>query len=135
MATHIHAAGKFCKFVAMISVGESGQSFPLTAGERAQALQLLDEVRRWRLTAPRWNGVAEVIEELAGALAAADGAAASQAIADLELVGPTRAIPLGTPPVLPAPALVLERTAELIHSLTSLDGDPDDAGRDAAPGS
>jgi|SRR5580693_168806 hypothetical protein len=119
----------------MITEGEYSEPFPLTADEREEALQLLCDVRQWRLPEPRWTWVTEALEQLASALAAADGAAARQAVAVLEQVGPTRAIPLGTPPAGPAPAPILLRTAELIHSLTSLDGDPDDAGRDADPGS
>jgi hypothetical protein len=119
----------------MITEGEYSESCPLTADEREEALQLLRDVRQWRLPEPRWKWVTEAVEQLASALAAVDGAAAGQAVATLEQVGPTRAIPLGTAPVVPAPAPVLQRIAVLIHSLTSLDGDPDDASRDADPGS
>ncbi len=89
---------------------------------RADALDVLTDALQWRLTEARWAAFRTAVGTLAAALRAGDGEAVRAAVAELELLGPVRATPIGREPVVPAPEPVREEINELVHAL---DDDPE----------
>jgi hypothetical protein len=83
----------------------------------ADALYVLDEMPDWRLAPPRWKRVLLILDRLSGALARADAEQIRDAVADLELSGPTRIQQIGTADRTGVPDLVLERRNTLVHTL------------------
>jgi hypothetical protein len=84
---------------------------------RQDALDVLQDVTRWRLTGSRWESVADIVESLSAAREAGDWAALRAAVYDLELAGPVRATRIGADAVVPAPDPVREEINELVHAL------------------
>ena len=64
---------------------------PLDATLRADALDVLQDVVRWRLTAARWATVCGALDAMRVAYDAGDVDALREAVYDLELAGPVRA--------------------------------------------
>ena len=84
---------------------------------RAEALDVISDALRWRLVAQRWHAIEEVLAAMDAALAANDLQALAAATADLELAGPLRITPIGSPPVVPPPPPVRDRLNRLVTSL------------------
>ncbi|GAB1817681.1 CATRA system-associated protein [Herbidospora sp. RD11066] len=78
---------------------------------------VLDDLPEWRLSIPRWERVREALDACAVAVAARDVHAVRDAIAALELLGPTRVTRIGAVPVVAPPPEVVERRDHLVHSL------------------
>jgi hypothetical protein len=85
----------------------------------ADALEALRKMEDWRLTAPRWELIGEVLDELAEAYATGDPGDLLAAVADLQPTSPVRATRLGSAVVTGAPGPVLDRRNVLIHALTT----------------
>ncbi|CCH32128.1 CATRA system-associated protein [Actinosynnema sp. NPDC047251] len=83
----------------------------------ADALDVLDDLIKWQLTARRWERVAELLDELGAAGRAGDDVRLREVVGALELVSPIRATPIGTEPTTPVPPVVLERRNERVDSL------------------
>lgn len=81
------------------------------------AVDVLRDALVWRLTEGHWVAVGRAVDSLATALAAKDAEAFREAVYDLELAGPVRAVSAQTPPTDLAPVVVRERINELIHTL------------------
>ncbi|MEV7628708.1 CATRA system-associated protein [Actinoplanes sp. NPDC089786] len=92
------------------------------------ALDVLRDIVLWELTPQRWEQVTLILGRLADALAAGDPEELRDAVADLELSGPTRALRIGGTETGGIPEPVLERRNTLVHSL-SRDQPKDDDGR------
>jgi hypothetical protein len=92
-------------------------------GEAVQdACVILAEVNDWRLPPTDWVELAQLIENMSAAFAAADAKGIYHAIEELDLYTPDRAIPLGADrAVAPAPPPLRERVNQLVHTLG---GDP-----------
>lgn len=86
---------------------------------REDALALLRDAQRWRLTGERWRGVERRLDTMAAALAGGEFAVFAEAINDLEADGPVRATRIEDVSPKPAPESVRERINELIHSLSA----------------
>ena len=84
---------------------------------RTDARDVLADALQWRLTAARWTAIGEVVDGLAAAVRSGDVEAARTAVAELELLGPVRATPVGAEPVVPAPERVREEINELVPEL------------------
>jgi hypothetical protein len=95
----------------MTAMGDSADDW------RDDAAALLSEAMSWRLTEARWALVSQIISRLEAAAAVGQNATIDRAIIDLESVGPSRAIPVGSAASIPAPEPIRERCAELIHEL------------------
>ena len=89
---------------------------------RADALDVLTDALQWRLGEARWAAIDAAVAELAAAVRAGDVEAAVAAVAELELLGPVRAVPIGRDPIVPAPEPVREEINELV---LALDVEPD----------
>jgi hypothetical protein len=83
----------------------------------AEALEILHDLRDWRLTPSRWDLVGQIIASMTAAAAEGDVAALQRATTDLELVSPVRIIKIGETPQGPPPDPVREQANRLIHSL------------------
>lgn len=81
------------------------------------AVDVLEDVRAWRLTAQEWDVVGHGLTAVAGALDAGDPAGLRRAVADVELAGPHRVTGLEDAAMLPLPEEHRERVDELIHAL------------------
>jgi hypothetical protein len=89
----------------------------LGAEGHADALNVLRDATKWRLTSARWGVVANAVRAMAAALVSGDVRAFRDAVSDLELAGPVRATRVGDTPTVPAPEPVLEEIYELIHTV------------------
>jgi len=89
----------------------------LDAELRADAVDVLTDALQWRLTEARWTAVGPVVDALAAAVRAGDAAATEAAVAELELLGPVRATPIGAEPMVPTPERVRDEINELVHEL------------------
>ena len=100
----------------------TGDIHALDDDVRADALDVLTDALQWRLTEPRWSAVRTAVDALAAAVRAGDAVAVRAAVADLELLGPVRATPIGREPIVPPPDGVLDEINELVGAM---DGDPE----------
>jgi hypothetical protein len=91
---------------------------------RADARDVLTDALQWRLTAARWTAISGLVDKLAAAVRSGDVEAVRTAVADLELLGPVRATPVGAVPVVPAPERVREEINELVPELDDPEPDP-----------
>jgi hypothetical protein len=82
----------------------------------AYATSVLDEMTTWRLPDSGWAQVAAALERMAGATGAPDF---REAVADLEMCGSVRAVPIGATPPSGAPDQVLDLRNRLVHTLTA----------------
>jgi hypothetical protein len=82
------------------------------------ALDVLQDLVLWELAPPRWAQVERILDRIATALAARDAEDLRDAIADLELSGPVRALLIGRDGMGGIPEPVLDRRNELVHALT-----------------
>ena len=87
------------------------------ADVRAEALDVVSDVLRWRLTDQRWQAVQQMLAEMAASLETSDLEAVRAATADLELAGPLRITRIGATPVVPPPPPVRDRLNRLVHTL------------------
>ncbi|MEU4222384.1 CATRA system-associated protein [Actinoplanes sp. NPDC026623] len=83
------------------------------------ALDVLRDVVLWELTPQRWDQVGRLIGQISAAYAGSDPDGVREAIADLELNGPVRALRIGTTTVTGVPEPVLDRCNELVHTLVA----------------
>jgi hypothetical protein len=81
------------------------------------ALDVLQDIVLWELTAPRWEQVGQILDRLGAAIAVADREGLRAAVADLELSGPTRALRIGGTGTRGIPEPVFDRRNNLVHSL------------------
>lgn len=81
------------------------------------ALDVLQDIVLWELTGPRWQQVEQILERIGTALAVGDPAALRDAVADLELSGPTRTLRIGGTGTRGIPEPVFDRRNTLVHSL------------------
>src|SRR5215469_17602715 len=102
---------------------------------RAEALDVLSDVRQWRLADARWRAVEQVLIAMDAAVQADDSDALMAATADLELAGPLRLTRIDATPVGPPARPVRDR----LNRLESLGGtvpeqqrEPEDPGADDA---
>lgn len=88
----------------------------MTSSEvRTEALVVLSDAFFWQLAARRWQAIEEILTTMDVALARDDMDALAMAVADLELCGPSRIVPIGpaTGPTQPARDLL----KKLVHAL------------------
>jgi len=91
----------------------------LPDGETLAALEVLADVVHWRLPAPRWERVAEIVQSIEDSVRNGDRAALESATVHLELLSPVRVTRIGsTQDKIEAPAQVRERVNRLQHTLT-----------------
>ncbi len=82
------------------------------------ALDVLQEIVLWELLPERWEQVGRILDRITAALAANDVEDLRDAVADLELTGPVRALRIGGTGERGIPEPVLERRNTLVHALT-----------------
>jgi hypothetical protein len=97
----------------------------LDDGVRADAIDVLTDALQWQLGEARWVAIRAAVVELAAAVRAGDAEAADAAVAELELLGPVRAVPIGREPIVPAPEPVREEINELVYALDDDDPEPE----------
>ena len=90
----------------------------LDATLRADALDVLQDVLQWRLTATRWATVRVALDAMRAAYDAGDVDALREAVYDLELAGPVRANSLAGEEVGEPPAPVYDVANRLQHDLS-----------------
>jgi hypothetical protein len=84
---------------------------------RAEALDVLSDVRQWQLAGPRWQAIEQILDAMAAALEAGDVEALTAATADLELAGPLRIVRIAATPVTPPPVPIRDRLNRLVFVL------------------
>lgn len=89
----------------------------------SDALDLLADALHWRLAEARWNQVDAIVQTLEEALAAEDVAQIHAATVELELIGPTRILRIGTVSRLPPPSQVRERIGRAEQRLREMSVD------------
>lgn len=95
---------------------------------RNDAVNVLRDVLRWRLTPDRWGEISAILDMLGTGLDLTDPqdlAALTQASVSLELAGPELITEIDKAAT-PAPDRVRERVNSLIDELTQPKGDADD---------
>lgn len=90
---------------------------PIDDELRSDALDVLGDALRWRMTAARWEGIGGAVAELTAALRAGDVEAVRRAVTELELLGPVRATVMGDTPTTPVPEPVREEIDVLVRTL------------------
>jgi hypothetical protein len=93
-------------------------TFLLDTNLRADALDVLQDVVQWRLTAARWATVRGALDAMRAAYDAGDADALREAVYDLELAGPVRANSLGGEEIGEPPAPVYDVANSLRHDLS-----------------
>jgi hypothetical protein len=83
------------------------------------ALDVLQDLVLWELVPERWARVDSIIDRITVALAARDAGDLRDAVADLELSGPIRALRIGSTGERGIPEPVLDRRNSLVHALTA----------------
>jgi len=84
---------------------------------RADALEIVLDVRQWHLAGAGWQQVERVLNAMAASLAAGDRAALSSATAALELASPRRIILIGAESLVPPAPEICYRLSRLVHLL------------------
>lgn len=82
------------------------------------ALTVLRGVPEWELSPARWDSVAGILDAMAASLELDDRDTIAKAAIALERIGTVRFKRIGAESKDPPPALVRERTNELIHRLS-----------------
>lgn len=100
------------------------QVLSLDPALREDALDVVRDAVRWRLTARRWAGVAEVVAGLDAAMRAGDADAVWARVYELELAGPVRATGIHEDPVIPAPDPVRPVLDALVRALEEDEPEP-----------
>jgi hypothetical protein len=88
------------------------------------ALAVLEDLLDWELAPPRWERAAGMLATISAALAADDPEALREAVADLELGGPTRILRIGSKTTTGIPDQILDLRNVLVHSLTERQAGP-----------
>ena len=91
---------------------------PFDVELRADALDVLQDLRQWRMTAPRWATVRRALEAMRAAYDVGDGQALRSAVYDLELAGPVRANSIGGEAVAGPPEPVYDIANVMVHDLS-----------------
>lgn len=81
------------------------------------ALDVVQDLVLWELTPQRWGRVQEILANIAAALTARDAVALREAVAELELSGPVRALRIGSKEVIGVPEPVVGQQYPLEHAL------------------
>lgn len=98
--------------------GDTGDGAAVLDREtRDDALDVLRDALQWRLADQRWAAIRAAVDALRAAVRAGDADGARSAVAELELLGPVRATPVGRAPTVPPPDPVREEINELVHTL------------------
>ena len=98
------------------------------------ALDVLRDLLWWELVPARWERVDRLLVRIAAAFAAGDATELREAVADLELSGPVKAIRIGSTAVAGIPEPVLDRRNTLVHTLSQQRPKPPaEGGRDEQP--
>ena len=100
------------------------QGLALDPALREEALDVLRDALRWRLTARRWTGVEEVVAGLAAALRAGDVGVLRRRVHELELSGPVRATGIDEDPVVEPPDAVRPVLNALVRALEEDESGP-----------
>ena len=100
----------------------TGDTHALDDEARTDALDVLTDALQWRLTAARWAASAPRSTRWPRRCARATLRPCGRRVADLELLGPVRAVPIGREPVVPPPDPVRDEINELVGVL---DDDPE----------
>lgn len=82
------------------------------------ALDVLQDLVLWELGPERWQQVDAILGRITSALATRDIEDLRDAVADLELSGPVRALRIGSTSERGIPEPVLERRNTLVYALT-----------------
>jgi hypothetical protein len=82
------------------------------------ALDVLQDLVLWQLVPERWAQVGGILDRIISALATRDVEELHDAVADLELNGPVRALRIGSTGETGIPEPILERRNTLVHALT-----------------
>lgn len=90
----------------------------LDAETVGDALDVLQDLVLWELAPERWEHVGVVLGHITTALAGREAEALRDAVADLELSGPVRALRIGSADEHGIPEPVLELRNTLVHRLT-----------------
>lgn len=86
------------------------------ARAREEALEVLADVRQWRLAEASWQFIDQALVAMDAALVAGDPVALAAATSAIEIAGPVRVIKIGDPQVEPPPP-VRDRMNRLVHLL------------------
>ena len=81
------------------------------------ALDLLQDLVLWELVPGRWEQVGAILDRITAALTTHDAEQLRDAVADLELSGPVRALRIGSTGERGIPEPVLDRRNTLVHTL------------------
>ncbi|MEU6590543.1 CATRA system-associated protein [Streptomyces sp. NPDC046881] len=90
---------------------------PIDGETRDDAVDVLDDLLQWQLTAERWERVEALVRSLDQALVEGDGDALRAATAELELAGPVRITRIGSKALIPVPEKTRDRANRLVHTL------------------
>lgn len=83
------------------------------------AIDVLQDLVLWELTAQRWEHAARILDRIAAALSARDVEELRDAVAELELSGPVRLSRIGSALKTGIPQPVFDRRNTLVHALTA----------------
>jgi hypothetical protein len=83
------------------------------------AIDVLQDLVLWEMTAPRWEHVAEILARIEAAFVHGDADELREAVAELENSEPVRILPIGSKTVTGIPQPVLDRRNSLVHTLTA----------------
>jgi hypothetical protein len=97
---------------------------PFDSDLRDDALDVLGDSVRWRLTAARWATVDSALDGMRIALSTADVDGFRAAVYAVELAGPVRARPVDNEPIVGIPATSHDVVDELISVLSDRDTSP-----------
>ena len=93
------------------------------------ALDVLQDLVLWELVPERWELVDRLLGRIGAAFVAGDADELREAVADLELSGPVRALRIGGTTVQGIPEPVLDRRNTLVHTLSQQRPKPPAEGR------
>ncbi|GIM66958.1 CATRA system-associated protein [Actinoplanes auranticolor] len=97
------------------------------------ALDVVQDLAFWELPPEGWEGVGAILDRIGSALATRDLESLAEAVADLELSAPSRALRIGSRVERGIPEPVLERRNTLVHALTQEHSAGPEAGHGAEP--
>jgi hypothetical protein len=84
-----------------------------------EALVVLQDLVEWELGPQRWEQVGQILERITAALAAQDADDLREAVADLQLSSPSRALRIGSANTGGIPEPVLDRRNTLVYRLSN----------------